>query len=182
MVPPHFLSMVTTGGLTVRRGGSGAERAIPIGRLPHYAVGALLLLSMTERDVDLSEALMQAGRALRRRWWAALEDWDLSPHQARALRTVCAQDHARLSEVAARLRIAPRSATEVVDSLEARGLVARRPDPADRRAVLVEATEAGRQIQQATSAARESAAGELFGRLTAQEREQLAGLLGRLVD
>lgn len=137
---------------------------------------------MSESDTDLSEALMHAGRALRRRWWAALEGWELSPHQARALRTVCAQDRARLSEVAARLRIAPRSATEVVDSLEARGLVERRPDPDDRRAVLVVATEAGREMQVRSWAAREKAAEGFFGRLDPGEREELGRLLRRLVD
>src|SRR5690606_3590493 len=135
-----------------------------------------------DHDSDLSEALMHASRALRRRWWTALEDWELSPHQARALRTVCAQEGARLSEVAGKLRIAPRSATEVVDSLEERGLVERRPDPADRRAVLVVATEAGRETYAVTDHARHAAAAEFFGRLTAGEREQLATLLRRLLD
>ncbi|HLV03461.1 MarR family winged helix-turn-helix transcriptional regulator [uncultured Georgenia sp.] len=137
---------------------------------------------MSERDSDLSEALMHASRALRRRWWAALEGWELSPHQARALRTVCGQEPARLSEIAARLRIAPRSATEVVDSLEARGLVQRTPDPDDRRAVRVVATEAGRQMQETAWAARERAAEEFFGRLEPPEREELGRLLRRLLD
>lgn len=133
-------------------------------------------------DPDLSEALMHATRALRRRMWSSLEDWDLSPHQARALRTVCSHDGARLSAVAAHLRIAPRSATEVVDSLEARGLVARQPDPDDRRAVLVVATDEGREVHEAADRIRGAAAAEFFGRLEAGEREQLAALLRRLVD
>lgn len=137
---------------------------------------------MRDSDSDLSEALMHASRALRRRWWAALEDWDISPHQARALRTVCAQEHARLSEIAGRLRIAPRSATEVVDSLEARGFVERRPDPADRRAVLVVATEEGHKVHTATDNVRGEAATQFFDRLEAREREELARLLRRLVD
>ncbi|WP_255303778.1 MarR family winged helix-turn-helix transcriptional regulator [Georgenia sp. 311] len=135
-----------------------------------------------DRDSDLSDSLMQAGRALRRRWWTALEEWDVSPHQARALRTVCVQGEARLSEIAAKLRIAPRSATEVVDSLEQRGLVERRPDPADRRAVLVVATDAGRETYAVTDHARHTAAAEFFGRLSDPEREQLATLLHRLLD
>src|SRR5437762_12268297 len=67
--------------------------------------------------------------------------------QFRVLRTL---DHAeqplRLSELAARLGIVPRSATSVVDDLEAAGLVARQPDPHDRRATLVDLTPDGRQI------------------------------------
>ncbi len=133
-------------------------------------------------DPELSEALMHASRALRRRMWSSLEGWDLSPHQARALRTVCGHDGARLSEVAAHLRIAPRSATEVVDSLEARGLVARQPDPADRRAVLVVATDEGRTVHAAADELRGAAAEDFFSRLDAREREELASLLRRLVD
>lgn len=135
---------------------------------------------MTEHDHDLSEALMHAARALRRRSWRALEEWDVSPHQARALRTVCGRDHARLSEIAGWLRIAPRSATEVVDSLEARGLVERRPDPADRRAVLVMPTEEGRALHDAAEKARVAAAQTLFAVLDPTEQEQLRSLLQRL--
>ena len=50
----------------------------------------------------------------------------------------------RPSVLAERLHIAARSATEVVDALEARGLVERAPDPDDRRATLVRPTEAAR--------------------------------------
>lgn len=134
------------------------------------------------RDTDLSEALMHASRSLRRSSWTALERWQLSPHQARALRTVCAHEGARLRDIAARLRIAPRSATEVVDSLEERGLIERKPDPQDRRAVLVLPTEEGRRMQAEAERARAAAAEQLFGRLTAPERDQLATLLRRIAD
>ena len=50
----------------------------------------------------------------------------------------------RPSALAERLHIAARSATEVVDALEARGLVERGPDPDDRRATLVAPTDAAR--------------------------------------
>lgn len=125
---------------------------------------------------------MHATRALRRRWRSALEEWEISPHEARALHTVCAHDEARLSAIAARLRIAPRSATEVVDSLEARGLVERRRDPADRRAVLVVPTPEGQQMHEATVRARTTAAETFFGQLDAAEQTRLRDLLQRLVD
>ena len=46
-----------------------------------------------------------------------------------------------MSELAARLDIARRSATSVVDELVERGLVERHADPADRRAVAVVVTQ-----------------------------------------
>ena len=84
-------------------------------------------------DADVSELLLHAAHQMRRGWAESLHQWGLSPHQAMALRTVDAEGGDRVSDLAARLRIAPRSATEVVDSLEERGLVARCPAPHDRR-------------------------------------------------
>ena len=82
-------------------------------------------MSTTAPEPELGELLMRATRGLRRRWAAALEPWDLSPHHARALHVVGDLGAPRLGTVAERLRIAPRSATEVVDALEERGLVER---------------------------------------------------------
>ena len=79
----------------------------------------------------------------------------------------------RLSELSDHLHIAPRSATEVVDALEARGLVERRPDPADRRATLVELTEDGARVLDAIRAARGTEAERVFDRLSATDRAHL---------
>jgi DNA-binding MarR family transcriptional regulator len=83
----------------------------------------------------------------------------------------------RLSELSDRLRIAPRSATEVVDALEKRGLVERRPDPGDRRATLVEVTDDGSSV---LDAIRGSEAERVFGRLTPADRSHLARILGQI--
>jgi DNA-binding MarR family transcriptional regulator len=130
----------------------------------------------------LGDLLMRAARTLRRRFGAVLAPWDLSPHQARALRVVSAGDGVRLSELAEALRIAPRSATEVADGLQARGLVERAPDPTDRRAVVLTATAAGRRVQREVDDARAADAQELFGRLSATDRTELARILHALTD
>ena len=130
----------------------------------------------------LGELVMGVARTLRRRFMAALTPWDLSPHQARALRVVCSRERVRLSELAEALRIAPRSATEVADGLQERGLVERSPDPADRRAVVLTPTPAGRRVQQEVDAARGADASELFARLPPADRAELARLLRLLTD
>ena len=130
----------------------------------------------------LGDLLMRAARTLRRRFGAVLAPWDLSPHQARALRVVGSGDGVRLSELAEALRIAPRSATEVADGLQERGLVARAPDPTDRRAVVLTVTEAGRQVQREVDDARAADAQQLFGRLSATDRAELARILRALTD
>src|SRR5690625_8010074 len=85
-------------------------------------------------DADVSELLLHAAHQMRRGWAESLAQWGLSPHQAMALRTAEAGDGDRVSDLAARLRIAPRSATEGVDTLQEPGLVERCPAPQDRRA------------------------------------------------
>src|SRR4051794_8076571 len=130
----------------------------------------------------LGDLLMRAARTLRRRFGEVLTPWELSPHQARALRVVSAGDGVRLSELAEALRIAPRSATEVADGLQDRGLVERAADPSDRRAVVLTATAAGRQVQREVDDARAADAEDLFGRLPAADRAELARILRSLTD
>ena len=131
---------------------------------------------------ELGDLLMRVARTQRRRWRDALAPWDLSPHQARALRVVCARDGVRLSDLADSLRIAPRSATEVADGLQERGLVERTPDPGDRRAVLVRPTDEGRRVRGEVGRARAADSAELFARLPAEDRAALARILRTLAD
>ena len=129
---------------------------------------------------SLAEAVMGAARTLRRRWSAGLAPWDLSPHQGRALRVVGRHQPTRLGVVAEHLRIAPRSATEVVDGLEARGLLRRLADPTDRRAVLVELTDDGTRVLGEIDSARSQGARDYFSALGPREQAQLARLLHKL--
>jgi DNA-binding MarR family transcriptional regulator len=71
----------------------------------------------------------------------------------------------------------PRSATAMVDALEATGLVERRPDPLDRRSVLVCLTDAGDELLARLSRARRAGAEALFARLDAAQCSQLLELL-----
>ena len=58
------------------------------------------------------DLLMGAARSLRRGLGVLLAQWDVTPSQSRALRIVGELESARLSVLAERLRIAPRSATD----------------------------------------------------------------------
>jgi len=82
--------------------------------------------------------------------------------------------------LADRLRIAPRSATEVVDQLEAKDLVRREPDPTDRRATLVVATDAGAELFANLGAERRDKSNEYFAKLPASDRAELSRILGEL--
>ena len=103
--------------------------------------------------------------------------------QFRVLRTLDSADRAlRLSELANQLGIVPRSATSVVDDLEAAGLVARQPDPNDRRATLVVLTPAGDKVLTTIRRNRRDAMVALVERLAPNEQADLLSLLTRLSD
>jgi DNA-binding MarR family transcriptional regulator len=135
-----------------------------------------------EPEPDTSELIVRTARALRRRWMASLEPWGITPHEFRALHASAHGEAPRLSEIAERLHIAPRSATEVVDSLEAKGLVRRTPSPTDRRAVLVEPTGAGRALADEVTQRRAELGELMLAPLSADEAAQLRAMLTRVLD
>jgi len=103
--------------------------------------------------------------------------------QFRVLRTLDHADRAlRLSELAAQLGIVPRSATSVVDDLEAAGMVARQPDPHDRRATLVDLTPDGRQILTTLREKRRDVMATQLARLSSDDQATLIRLLQRLAE
>ncbi|MEU4195335.1 MarR family transcriptional regulator [Kribbella sp. NPDC026611] len=101
--------------------------------------------------------------------------------QFRVLRTLDQAGHAlRLSELAAQLGIVPRSATSVVDDLEEAALVARHPDPHDRRATLVDLTPTGRQLLTTLREKRREVVTTQLAHLTPTEQQTLVHLLQKL--
>jgi DNA-binding MarR family transcriptional regulator len=133
-------------------------------------------------DESLSEAFWGVARQLRRQSMATFAPWDITPGHARALAVLSHQESVRLSEIADKLRIAPRSTTEVVDGLQERGLVERRPDPTDRRATLIVLTDEGGKVAEAIRLARQAEAEALFGRLSPADRAHLTRILAQLRD
>ncbi len=86
-----------------------------------------------------------------------------------------------MRRIAVKLRCEPSNVTGIVDRLETRGLVERRPDPADRRVKLAAPTEAGtltaERLRESLDFAREPLAG-----LSAEERTVLRDLLKRMLS
>src|SRR6478609_7650557 len=132
---------------------------------------------MSSDEQTLAEGVWSVARRLRRASRDALAPWDISPSHARALDTVAGYGPLRLSTLADHLRIAPRSATEVVDVLEDRGWIRRAPDSSDRRATLVELTPSGTHAHRAIGAARDASAEQVFAVLSDAERGRLSGVL-----
>ncbi len=91
-------------------------------------------------------ALMHAGHRIEARLEKALAGVKLSGAKHAALCTLVTRDQPMsLSELAEKLTCVRSNVTQLVDRLEADGLVKRIDDPADRRAVCAEVTRLGRE-------------------------------------
>ncbi len=130
---------------------------------------------------ELVEAVTRTAHRLRRASVKALTPLGLTPAQERMLRLVSRGESAwRMGELANRMGIVPRSATGLVDALEAAGLVARAIDPDNRRSILVTLTDHGRRVQREMAEARTQAGEVLFAGLDDRERVLLADLLEKV--
>lgn len=129
---------------------------------------------------ELADLLHAATRAFRH---AVREGGGpLPPHQGRALHVVCEEGAVRPARLAERLHITPRSVTDVIDALEEAGYVRRGQDPNDRRAQLVEPTDAGRAAEGRSRQVRGEVAGRFFADLSTEERAELGRMLAGLRD
>ncbi|HEV8636995.1 MAG TPA: MarR family transcriptional regulator [Chloroflexota bacterium] len=82
-------------------------------------------------------------------------------------------------ELSQELRCTPRNVTDLVDALEAAGLVARGPHPTDRRATLVGLTEEGEAAAARMQAEHARMAASLFADLGGAELAAFVGVLDR---
>jgi len=85
-----------------------------------------------------------------------------------------------LGQLAERLACVKSNVTQLVDRLEADGLVNRTADPNDRRSRLAVLTDAGRVAYSKGSEIQKQTEKELFGVLTSTESETLHELLAKL--
>ncbi|KJY38720.1 MULTISPECIES: MarR family winged helix-turn-helix transcriptional regulator [Streptomyces] len=103
----------------------------------------------------------------------------LTGAQAKVL-TLLSLEPLPMRRIAQKLRCEPSNVTGIIDRLETRGLVERRPDPADRRVKLAAPTEEGAEtaerLRESLDFAREPLAG-----LSAEERTSLRDLLKRML-
>jgi DNA-binding MarR family transcriptional regulator len=130
---------------------------------------------------QLADLVHRLTRRLRRAQAEQLAPLGLTPAQERAMRMIARNEEPpRMTEIAERLGIVPRSLTTVIDALEEDGLVRREVDPRNRRAILLHLTDRGTAVRDELREARRRAAEDLFAPLSDADRETLGGLLSRL--
>ena len=128
--------------------------------LPSVATDPLL-----EQDTaEVYDALSELVRVYQFRDRDRICCYDVSVTQCYALEALVRRGGMTLNDLAAQLYLDKSTASRVVDALERKGYVTRLTHPEDRRAVLLDATPAGRALE-----------GKIRDSILAEEREMLAG-------
>jgi DNA-binding MarR family transcriptional regulator len=108
------------------------------------------------------------------------ESVKLSGTRLRLLLAIEDAGQLRMGDLAADLGITARSVTTLVDALEKMGLLARLPDPTDRRATLLELTDTARSHFEQVRNLQTELSEELLAPLDIQQRQQFLDLLNLL--
>jgi DNA-binding MarR family transcriptional regulator len=119
----------------------------------------------------LRAAVLVLGRRLRYQ----TADGDLSATEGAVLGRLCREGSLTPGDLARGEHVQPPSMSRIIERLEQRGLVARRPHPDDRRQVLIERTAEGAAFAERSKAVRTEWLTRQFARLSPQDRQALAG-------
>jgi DNA-binding MarR family transcriptional regulator len=105
---------------------------------------------------------------------------DLNSNQLSAMAVLLNSGDLLMGELAAAEKVRPPSMTRIVNGLETRGYVARRPHPDDRRQCLVTLSDEGRKILLANRRRRDEWLAVRIAQLAPAEREVLREAIGIL--
>lgn len=106
----------------------------------------------------------------------------ISPAQLALLEEVANHPGCGVQDVAENLYLSAPTVSVGVSKLEERGLVERKPDPADRRAVKFFITDAGKSLHKEFNQARLEKFRRLLSGLEEKDQNQLLGLLARALE
>jgi DNA-binding MarR family transcriptional regulator len=107
---------------------------------------------------------------------------DLNFTQFVALKLLGHEDPLTPVELARALHYNPGALTRLLDKLEQRGYLKRVPDPVDRRALRLELTAQGRNLRRRVIGYCDAIAEQTFACTTSREREQLHGVLTKVLE
>jgi DNA-binding MarR family transcriptional regulator len=117
------------------------------GRRPDPAAAAVAAPDLLALDRQVCFALAVASRTVVSLYRPLLEPMGLTHPQYLVMLALCEEEPLRVNELAERLSLEPATLSPLLKRLEASGLVTRRRDPADERAVAVTLTPAGRRLR-----------------------------------
>jgi DNA-binding MarR family transcriptional regulator len=130
----------------------------------------------------LAFLLSQVGIHASRRFAERISAVDLNPPLFRVLNLVAAAEGRSQQAIAAAIEIPPSRMVALVDELEQRGLVERRPEPEDRRVRALFLTTKGKRCLQRGRKIAAQHEQELTEGMSETDRKRLVALLQRIVD
>jgi DNA-binding MarR family transcriptional regulator len=120
------------------------------------------------------------GEKSRRNFIALLEPHGFHPREFGLMTVMAKRPGITQQELASLARVDPSSMVALLDELEQRGIAERRIDPADRRRRAVYLTDKGHEQMHVLQREARNAAKDFLEPLSADERDQLNGLLRKL--
>ena len=132
---------------------------------------------MEEQNKDVIGSAMKLMRTLRRKENPAKHE---SRGAGKLLRILQANDGMSSRELADRMGIRPASLTEMLNRLEADGILTRQPDPADQRRNRIFIQEKGDALLKKMKAVRQMERERINHSLTLEEQEQFVALCEKL--
>ena len=132
---------------------------------------------MQEQNKDVIGSAMKLMRTLRRRENPTKHE---SRGAGRLLRILQKNDGMGSRDLADRMGIRPASLTEMLNRLEADGILMRQPDPADQRRNRIFIKEKGIDLLEKMKAVRETERSHINQSLTPEEQEQFVALCEKL--
>jgi len=133
-----------------------------------------------ELQASTGYLLAWVGAESRRRWSRMLLDRDLTPHHFGVLMSLEQLGAASQQQLSRLVGVDPRNAVPLIDLLEERGLIARAPDPEDRRRYAVSLTTTGRSTLTELRHAADEVEVEMLKHLDPAERRCLHDALTKL--
>jgi DNA-binding MarR family transcriptional regulator len=134
----------------------------------------------TEPFQGIGFLLSTVGYVVSRAFHDLLAPFDLEPRQFAVLRAIGYAEGQPQQALATRLKIPPSRMVALVDELEERGLLERRPDPGDRRVRTLHVTAAGKRLLRDAFAVAVEHERRLAEPLDEREREALLDYLRRV--
>jgi DNA-binding MarR family transcriptional regulator len=131
-------------------------------------------------QIGIVPALVRSAFLVNAVYTESAREHSLTSQQGQLLCVLMAHPYG-MTELGATLGLAKSSLTGLVDRTERNGLVRREPDPRDTRAVRVTLTPQGSKLAAEFYAETCRRVGRLSASLRADDRDTLAGLLGRIV-
>jgi DNA-binding MarR family transcriptional regulator len=142
-------------------------------------------IDMNHKDSEKGQPaflLSQLGSHAAARFGERLTALELTPPDAGILRLLRVAAGISQQELSAKLQIHPSRLVAILDKLEKRKLVERKPNANDRRLYSLHLTKNGGEILERIGKVAREHHDALFAALNAEEREQLTGLLHRIGD